>query len=125
MDYVRATDIAVGVARVAAIAFGVIGLFYGALQLLVLAPLLWVMGTRERMLARAIADDHAGPGGVEVLRRDRHRSGRSRFFGGGPESFDSDHRDRHDGFRGYDDGPAVRRFTIRQVGGRLVIETLD
>ncbi|HET9625152.1 MAG TPA: site-2 protease family protein [Kofleriaceae bacterium] len=64
-DFVRATDIAVSVSRVAAVAFGVIGLVYGAYQLLALAPLLWVMGSRERMLARAM--------GASAYRRAYHR----------------------------------------------------
>src|SRR4029079_4479613 len=51
-DYVRATDLSVTVARVAAVAFVVLGLTVASLQLVVLAPLLWIMGTRERMLAR-------------------------------------------------------------------------
>lgn len=55
LDYVRATDVAVTVARVAAIGFVVLGLLGGALQLLVLAPFLWMMGTRERQLARLVA----------------------------------------------------------------------
>jgi Zn-dependent protease len=116
MDFVRATDIAVDVSRVAAIGFGILGLL-GWFQLLLLAPLLWMMGTRERMLARTMADQYAGHhGGVDVFRR-----GASPFDrrGGDPD-------DR--GWRGADrgpDGPAIRRFTVRQVGGRLVIETLD
>jgi hypothetical protein len=44
------------------------------------------MGTRERMLARAMADQYTG-------------------FGG--------------------NGPPARRFTVRQVGGHLVIEAAD
>jgi Zn-dependent protease len=102
VDFVRATDISVQVARVVAVGFAILGLM-GAYQLLVLAPLLWMMGTRERILARAMADQFAGygPSGVDVFRR-----------GAGPF--------------GAFDGPApVRRFTIRQVGGRMVIETLD
>lgn len=55
MSYVAATDAAVKVARVAAIAFGVWGLSIGSIQLLVLAPLVWMMGTRERVLARHMA----------------------------------------------------------------------
>jgi len=55
LDYVRATDAAVQVARGFAIAFVVLALVAGSFQLLVLAPLLWMMGTRERMLARAMA----------------------------------------------------------------------
>src|SRR3954468_12480233 len=62
MDFVRATDLAVGVARVIAIGFGAVGLLYGPLQLVVLAPLLWIMGTRERLLARSIVDHHTGYG---------------------------------------------------------------
>lgn len=54
MDYVRATDVAVTVSRVTAGAFVVLGLM-GQLQLLVLAPFLWMMGTRERQLSRALA----------------------------------------------------------------------
>ncbi|HMG24050.1 MAG TPA: M50 family metallopeptidase [Kofleriaceae bacterium] len=78
MDFVRATDIAVNVARVAAVGFAVYGLAQGAYQLVVLAPLLWMMGTRERAMARAMVDHHGS-----------------------------------------------RRFTVRQVGGRLVVEAID
>ena len=56
MDYVRATDVSVKIARAVAIAFGVIGLTSGPFQLVLLAPFLWVMGTQERMLARMMAD---------------------------------------------------------------------
>jgi Zn-dependent protease len=52
LDHVRATDIAVQVARVVAVAFGVIGLGFGIYQLALLAPFLWLMGTREKMIAR-------------------------------------------------------------------------
>lgn len=114
MDFVRATDISVQVARVVAIGFGILGLM-GAYQLLVLAPFLWMMGTRERALARAMADRYAGQVGRWG---DGFRRGASRWDppvgGAGGASRGS-----------YDAGPAVRRFTIRQVGGRMVIETLD
>lgn len=118
MDFVRATDVSVQVARVFAVGFGILGLL-GAYQLLVLAPLLWMMGTRERILARTMADQYAGygrggaGGGSDVFRR-----------GAGP----ADPFGRRGGFsRGSsrDGGPPVQRFTIRRVGGRLVIETLD
>jgi Zn-dependent protease len=56
MDYVNATDIAVKIARVVAIAFAVIGLAWGPLTLIILAPFLWMMGTQERLLARMMAD---------------------------------------------------------------------
>jgi Zn-dependent protease len=81
-DYVRATDIAVNVARVAAVAFGVFGLANGSFQLVILAPLLWTMGTRERLLARAMASrygyDRSGyrQSEVEVLPRDPFGFGR-------------------------------------------------
>jgi Zn-dependent protease len=58
VDFVRATDISVQVARVVAVGFAILGVM-GAYQLLVLAPLLWMMGTRERILARAMADQFA------------------------------------------------------------------
>ena len=75
LDYVRATDAAVKVARVVAIGFGVLGVATSNLQLIVLAPLLWAMGSRERMLARMMAPrvsyDRGGytDRGVEVLPR--------------------------------------------------------
>jgi Zn-dependent protease len=55
MTYVGATDVAVQISRVAAIGFAVLGLMWGSLNLVVLAPLLWIMGTRERVLARHMA----------------------------------------------------------------------
>ncbi len=54
MGHVRATEAAVKVARVATIGFAVIGLM-GAYQLLMLAPFLWMMTTREQQMARAEA----------------------------------------------------------------------
>jgi Zn-dependent protease len=100
MDFVSATDVAVSVARVVAIAFAIIGLT-GPFQLLLLAPYLWLMGTQEKMLARMMADRYVNTsdgyrerryGDVEVL----------------PRAYQ----------------PSMRRFTIRQRGGRLVIEEL-
>lgn len=58
MDYVRATDTAVSVARVFAVVFGLVGLVNGPLQLLFLAPVLWMMGTQERWMARMLADQY-------------------------------------------------------------------
>jgi Zn-dependent protease len=52
MDFVRATDLSVTIARGVAIAFGVIGITTGPFQLLILAPFLWMMGTQERLFAR-------------------------------------------------------------------------
>jgi Zn-dependent protease len=111
MDFVRATDVSVQVSRVVAIGFGVLGLL-GAYQLLVLAPFLWMMGTRERLIARAMGAPYAGWGGTPVSRRDS-----GPFDGPGrPGGFQRSFQD--------DDGP-VRQFTIRHVGGRLVIQAID
>jgi len=55
MGFLEATELSVKVARVVAIAFGIIGLTSGPLQLALLAPFLWMMGTRERMVARMMA----------------------------------------------------------------------
>lgn len=52
LGFVRATDVAVKVSRVTAVAFGVIGLAYGWLQLAFLAPFLWMMASREALMAR-------------------------------------------------------------------------
>jgi Zn-dependent protease len=56
MDYVRATDVAVGVARVAAVGFVIWALTGGPMMLLALAPYLWIMGSQEKLIARMIAD---------------------------------------------------------------------
>jgi Zn-dependent protease len=79
--YVRATDLAVTVARVAAVGFVVLGLVAQLYMLLVLAPFLWLMGTRERMIARMTPDEGWYPGGVEVLDHDpwQDRGGAQRY----------------------------------------------
>ena len=55
LDYVRATDAAVTVAKVVAVLFVVAGIL-GAYQLLLIAPFLWIMASREQLLARIYAD---------------------------------------------------------------------
>ncbi|HUJ61562.1 MAG TPA: M50 family metallopeptidase [Kofleriaceae bacterium] len=97
LDFVRATDVAVTVSRVTAVAFAVIGLA-GTYQLLVLAPFLWLLGSREKMLARMMAQNYAYTRDGYVERTPAYRGG-------------------------YQAQPP-RRFTIRQRGGRLVIEEL-
>lgn len=52
LGFVRATDIATTIAKGTAIAFGVFGLAYGWLQLAFLAPFLWMMASREQLMAR-------------------------------------------------------------------------
>jgi len=108
MSYVRATDIAVTVARVVSVGFVIAGLM-GWYQLLLLAPFLWMMGTRERALARSTSDAFGG-----------YASGGGGFWRGAAPA----RGDRPGGFY-RDDGLPLRRFTIRQVGGRMVIEPLD
>lgn len=103
MSFVRATDVSVTVARVAAIGFVIWGLTAGIYQLLILAPFLWIMGSREKMLARMLADERVGYGGhdeVEVL---DPRIGR---WGAPPRS-------------------PMRRFTLAHRDGRIVIVPLD
>jgi Zn-dependent protease len=56
MDYVRATDIAVNVARVAAIGFVIWAIAGGPIMLLALAPYLWIMGNQERLIARMMSE---------------------------------------------------------------------
>lgn len=117
--FVRATDIAVTVARVAAIGFAVVGIWAGMLQLMVLAPFLWLMGTRERMLAR-MGPAEAGwdRPDVEVLGRDawrEHRTSGRGDFGGWGSPFDP--RTRFSG--------GIRRFTIVHRNGRIEVEPLD
>lgn len=108
MDFVRATDTSVKVARGFAIVFVIVGLL-GPFQLIILAPFLWVMGTQEKMLARMMADRYAYTrdgyverqyGDVEVLPR-----------GWGPATWNAR-------------APDVRRFAIVQRGGRFVIEEI-
>jgi hypothetical protein len=70
-----------------------------------------MMGTRERILARAMAGPYPGHGGG---RFDQFRRGAGPF-------------DRPGGFhrRSYGAGPPVRTFTIRHDGGHVVIEAID
>ena len=97
MSFVRATDLAVTIARVVAVGFVIWGLSSGAYQLLVLAPFLWLMGTREKLIARAMADERAGYGGREVEVMDRGRDTRM----------------------------PMRRFTLAHRDGRIVVVPLD
>lgn len=122
LDYVRATDVAVDVARVAAIGFAVVGIAWGAVQLLLLAPLLWVMGTRERELARHVAHRYAhrrdgygerGWDEPEVMPRG--------FGGARPDPFARFHRGggrvvHHPGVR------AGHRIVIHTRGGWYVVD---
>ena len=94
LDYVRATEVSVTVSRVAAIAFGVFGLAFGWYQLVFLAPFLWILGTREQLMARLQADQYA-----------YNASGyRARYH--------------------HAQANAPRRYTVTQRNGRLVVEEI-
>lgn len=109
MDYVKATDIAVTIARVVTVGFVLVGLAYGIWTLVLLAPFLWMMSSAEQRLAHVMADDFAGygRGATQVLGRNAW-AGRNPYPPGG-----------------FEPGMAMRRFVIRQRNGRLVIEALD
>ncbi|HSD97982.1 MAG TPA: M50 family metallopeptidase [Sulfuricaulis sp.] len=94
--YVRATEIAVKVSRVAAGAFLVLGIVTLNWSLLILAPFLWIQGARELMIARYRAQDM---GEVTVLPRNAW-----------------DNRDRAPQATG------LRGFRMVMRNGRMVIE---
>lgn len=102
MTFVKATDLSVKVSRVVAVAFGIFGVM-GAYQLLILAPFLWMMGTREQQTARMVEEhyggypDGGGPFSMDVLPRGAWEQ-RGRGAGG---------------------------FTVQLRGGRLVIVPID
>ncbi len=77
-NYVTATDRSVKLARFVAVGFIVLGFMY-SWQLVLLAPMLWMMGTREKLMARMMAPQYTrGKAGyrvrqfdeIEVLPRD-------------------------------------------------------
>jgi len=127
LDYVRATDVAVTVARVGAIGFAVLGLYWGSMQLVILAPLLWVMGTREKAMARMMGPQLGydgsgyGPRDVEVLGRDPfgYGGGGGRGWSGRP----------HRPFWADDGGGRppgrARRVVIRHERGQLIVDVDD
>lgn len=55
MGHLPATELAVKISRVLAVTLGLVGLFFGHLQLAALAVLLWVMGSAELRVARVQA----------------------------------------------------------------------
>lgn len=106
MSFVRATDVSVQVARVVAVLFGVWALAGGPFQLLILAPFLWLMGTREQVMARMV-EQHLGHGGYP---------GSGPMAGDGVEVL---------GRGAWENRARPRRYTVTQVGGRLVITSYD
>ena len=109
--YVAATKKAITISRGFAIGFGILGLF-GNFQMLLLAPFLWWMGTQELAMAAMVQDAYGGyPDDPDrELQRMAHGAwDRRRAARGQPPAF----------------GGGMRRFTIRQVGGQVVIEAVD
>jgi Zn-dependent protease len=105
MDFVRATEISVTVSRVFAIAFVVYGLAFGVLQLVLLAPFLWMLGTHERRIARLMAHRYA-----------YDRDGYARHGGSG---FGFHDERRHGDDR---DPERPRQILIRTRGGTYIVD---
>jgi Zn-dependent protease len=80
--FARATEIAVKVSRVFAVGFAVIGLATMELYLMLLAVVVWTMGSAELRLSRRFAyrDD---PPAVEILPPDSYYGPQPRGFAGG------------------------------------------
>ncbi|HEY4057898.1 MAG TPA: site-2 protease family protein [Kofleriaceae bacterium] len=106
--FLEATKKAATIARGFAVVFGLLGLYVGSFQLVFLAPLLWYMTNKELEIAGQIQEQFGG----YTDDRDREidqmaRRAWSRQHGGA--AF----------------GGSGRRYTIRSVNGRIVIEALD
>jgi Zn-dependent protease len=102
--YVRATEISIYVARAFAIALGVLGLVTSQLYLILLAGVIWWMGSQELRIARFLGNQYASggerpraPGEAEVM----------------PRSFDAA------------SGSQYGRFVIRREGGRTVVQYIE
>jgi Zn-dependent protease len=109
-SYLRATELAVKVARVVAIGFAVFGLLTVHLYLVVLAVVLWVMSTAELTAARYFGVQYREQPDVEVLPR-----GATWGRGGGePPAGGPRHRPFWSG-----------GFVIRRYGNRFTIEPID
>ncbi|MEZ4366459.1 MAG: M50 family metallopeptidase [Kofleriaceae bacterium] len=118
MSFVAATDLAVKLSRGLALAMVVAGLAWGSLQLVILAPVLWVLGTREQLLARMVAERYRqGPSGYAERAWDEPVVVSATGEPVGPRGWG--------GFgHAFQGGPfaSEQRFVIRQVGGRFVVE---
>jgi len=105
--YVKATQKSITVSRGFAVLFGVVGLL-GNFQMLLLAPFLWWMGNQELAMATMVGGYPDDPD--RELERMAHGAwDRRRAARGEPPAF----------------GGGMRRFTIRQVNGRVIIEAVD
>jgi stage IV sporulation protein FB len=115
----RATEIAVKVARISAVGLGVLGLWVGNFFLVALAVMLWVMAGVELRAAQlwsyarqmGFATEGASEGEVEVLDRDLRPVGRDGEdpFPRGPAGL---------GLRGF----GFRRVVVRGPDGRVFVQ---
>ncbi len=123
-DYVTATDRSVSLARIFSVGFIVLGFMY-SWQLVLLAPLLWMMGSREKMMARMMASQYTrGPAGyrvrqfdeIEVLPRDAGPYRQAAYTPGtGANPFDM--------FAGmFGKGRAGGKVSVSRRNGKIVIE---
>jgi Zn-dependent protease len=124
-SYVRATDLAVMLSRGFAVLLVVAAIAWGQWTLALMAVFLWMLGTRERAIARMVASQYrTGAGGyVErrwddpvVMPRGAYPGPGAASVGGFGTGFGTEPGDA--GGR----GAWPRGITIRQVGGRLVVE---
>lgn len=103
MGYARATETAVKITRVAAIGLGVVGLVSLQLYLVLLAGLLWFMGSAEQRAARSGLGDY--PGAFDAYRGERP----------GPSR----------GWRAQPPRAAGPGFFVRRDGHRIIIERFE
>lgn len=123
-SYVRATDLAVTLARGFAVLLVIAAIAWGQWTLGLMAVFLWMLGTRERAIARMVASQYrAGAGGYVERRWDDPvvmprgaYAGAAGPGGGFGTGFGTE--------REAPGGPSAwpRGITIRQVGGRIVVE---
>lgn len=104
MSFFKATDLAVKVARVFAVALGVYGLATAQLYLIFLAVVLWLMGSAERRAARVFGY-RDGPARAEVM---------PRGFNPLVPFFVDDLRQH-----------APRRVTVHRRGDQILIEVVE
>ena len=77
---IAATDLAVKVGRVVCVALILLGLGYGSFQLVAVAAVLWMMGTRERLAARLRGDDNDHDRGWSGGPRDPGQPVRAEYY---------------------------------------------
>lgn len=116
LGYRRATELSITIARGFALFFGLVGLFTLQFQLILLAGVLWFLGTAELNAARQFGLDYGdtvSPFGVHRPERQAQEQTDVMPQGFKFGSWGAVHKPR-----------ATGGFVIRQRGGRFVIEPL-